>query len=356
MNRIEMKEKARIMKKVGHLRQIVDAVPVTYREGRADGMSAWQIRNGPLQFTVMKDKCLDIAELSYRGINFSFLSKPGLQGRNHYDTNGEEAQRSIMGGMLFTCGLENICSVYRKEEKEYPLHGRIRTTPAEHAGASVAWEEDCCKITVSGEIREAELFGENLVLRRTITTTWPGREIHIRDVVENQGYAVAAMMLLYHFNVGYPLLDEGAKILIPALHTVPRDKEAAVQLDCMDHMEAPVDCEPEAVFLHELREDPEGIGRAAVINEELGMGLCLEFERKNLPYFMEWKSRASGDYVVGLEPANSSVYGRAYHEKQQDLHMLQPFESETLNLTLRILEGEELDEIQRKMQNNVVKR
>lgn len=347
MNRTDMTEKSRLMKKVGNLHQVIDVVPVTYRDGRADRMSAWQIKNGPLQFTVMKDKCLDIAELSYRGINFSFLSKPGLQGRNHYDTNGEEALRSIMGGMLFTCGLENICAVYRKDGKEYPMHGRIRTTPAEHAGVSVAWDEDGCTITVSGEMREAELFGENLVLKRTITTTWPGKEIRIRDVVENQGYQETPMMLLYHFNAGYPLLDEGAKIIIPSVKTVPRDADAAAQLDCWDRMEAPVDGEPEAVFLHELKEGKDGTAYAAVINERLGLGICLEFERKNLPHFMQWKSRASGDYVVGLEPANSSVYGRGFHEEQGDLHMLGPFESETMNLTLRILEGEELDEIQR---------
>ena len=61
---------------------------------------------------------------------------------------------------------------------------------------------------------------------------------------------------------------------------------------------------------------------------------------------MEWKSRASGDYVVGLEPSNSSVYRRGFHEKQGDLHMLDPFESETMNLTLKILEGQELYELQ----------
>ena len=126
-----------------------------------------------------------------------------------------------------------------------------------------------------------------------------------------------------------------------------RDADAAAQLDCWDRMEARVDGEPEAVFLHELKEGKDGTAYAAVINERLGLGLCLEFERKNLPYFMQWKSRASGDYVVGLEPANSSVYGRGFHEEQGDLHMMGPFESETMNLTLRILEGEELDEIQR---------
>ena len=55
-------------------------------------------------------------------------------------------------------------------------------------------------------------------------------------------------------------------------------------------------------------------------------------------YAVEIKSQ--GDYVVGLEPANSSVYGRGFHEEQGDLHMLGPFESETMNLTLRILEGD----------------
>ena len=49
---------------------------------------------------------------------------------------------------------------------------------------------------------------------------------------------------------------------------------------------------------------------------------------------MEWKSLASGDYVVGLEPANSSVYGRAYHEE--------PFAREKNRLVITILEGEEL--------------
>ena len=163
-------------------------------------MKAWQIKNGPLNFTVMKDKALDLAELSYKGINMSFLSKPGLQGRNHYDTNGQEAQRSIMGGMMFTCGLENICAPYTAQGKDYPMHGRIRTTPAEHTGARTWWEGDSYLMSVQGEMREAELFGENMVLKRKITTSWPGKEILIEDTIENQGFREEPAMLLYHFN------------------------------------------------------------------------------------------------------------------------------------------------------------
>ncbi len=337
-----------VLRKVGHMHQLADVVPVTFGDGRAQGMEGWMVRNGALQFTVMKDKCLDLAEVSYRGANINFLSKPGLQGRNHYDTNGQEAQRSIMGGMLFTCGLENICPPYHTADKDYPMHGRIRTTPAEHTGVTTRWTEDGYEMSIHGEMREAELFGENMVLRRTITTCYPNNEIKICDVVENQGFRPEPMMLLYHFNVGYPLLDEGTEIILPTRKVTPRDAVAAQHVDAWDHMEAPIDNEPEYVFLHELEEDEDGNTFAAVLNEKLGLGLCITFAKKNLPYFMQWKSLASGDYVLGLEPANSSVYGRAYHEAQGDLHHLEPFQSETMELTLRILEPDAFDAIRKK--------
>ena len=343
-------DRQEMLRKVGSLQQTADVRKVTYADGRAKGMEAWQVKNGPLQFTVMKDKCLDLAELSYKGINLNFLSKPGLQGRNHYDTNGDEAQRSIMGGMMFTCGLENICAPY-EGEKNYPMHGRIRTTPAEHTGVHTGWEGDTYCMKIRGEMREAELFGENLLMEREITTRFPGKEITIRDTIENQGFREEPAMLLYHFNVGYPLLDEGARIVLPTRKVTPRDEAAAPHTDSYHIMEAPIDNEPEYVFLHDLAADEEGKTFAAVINEKLGLGIQLSFYKKNLPYFMQWKSLASGDYVIGLEPANSSVYGRKYHEERGDLHTIAPFEKEVRQLTITILEGEELAAVIEKAEN-----
>ncbi len=109
----------------GSMQQLVHVRPVTYDEGRAGGMKAYDVKNGALRFTVTADKCLDISEASFLGHNISFLAKPGLMGRAHYDTNGEEALRSIMGGLLFTCGLENICAPCRLNGREYPMHGKI---------------------------------------------------------------------------------------------------------------------------------------------------------------------------------------------------------------------------------------
>ena len=87
---------------------------VTCEEGRSTGLRMFDVKNECLQYQVMCDKCLDVAGFSYKGINMNFLSKPGLQGRNHYDTNGQEALRSIMGGLFFTAGMENICAPYKK--------------------------------------------------------------------------------------------------------------------------------------------------------------------------------------------------------------------------------------------------
>ena len=45
----------------------------------------------------------------------------------------------------------------------------------------------------------------------------------------------------------------------------------------------------------------------------------------------------SGDYVLGLEPSNSSVYGRKYHEKEGTMHRIAPFATETYRLRFTIL-------------------
>lgn len=338
-----MDGKKKLLSMVGSMQQLMYVRPVTYEEGRARGMRAFEVKNGLLKFSVMADKCMDLTDVSFGGYNISFLAKPGLMGRNHYDTNGAEAQRSIMGGMLFTCGLENICAPCNIEGRDYPMHGRIRTTPAENTGAAVGWEGGDYIAAISGTMREAELFGENLVLRRRITTRYGQNRICIEDEISNEGFRTEPMMLLYHINAGYPLLCEDSEIVIPTKRVIPRDETAALHAGNWNRMELPKDNEPEYVYLHEMAADPEGNTFAAIINKELGIGMKIEYNLKELPYFMQWKSIASGDYVVGLEPANSSVYGRPYHIKEHSLHQMEPFAVERKRIVLSFLTGQQLD-------------
>ena len=342
-----MADKKELLRLVGNMQQLAYVRPITFEEGRARGMRAFEVKNGALKFSVMADKCLDLTDVSFGGHNVSFLAKPGLMGRNHFDTNGAEALRSIMGGMLFTCGLENICAPCRVDGKDYPMHGRIRTTPGEQVGADARWAGSDYVMTISGTMREAELFGENLSLRRTITTCYGKNRICIEDEITNEGFGREPMMLLYHINVGYPLLCEDSEILIPTRKVTPRDDAAAVNTAYWNRMEPPKDNEPEYVFLHEMAADPEGNTFAAVLNRKLGIGLRVDYNVRELPYFMQWKSIASGDYVIGLEPANSSVYGKVYHLEKNSLHEMEPFATEHKKIVLTFLSGGELDAVRR---------
>ena len=330
-----------LMSHVGSMQQVAYVRPVTYSEGRSRNLRAVQIKNGCLSLTALSDKCLDVSEVSYKGINLNFLSKPGLQGLGHYDTNGEEAVRSIMGGFFFTSGVESICAPCTIDGVDYPMHGRMRSTPGEHIGTDACWEGEDYVLTAKAEMREAALFGENMVLRRTIRTVYGSKTFTVTDEFENQSFREEPLMLLYHINMGYPFLDENTKLYIPSGKAVPRDAEAEGHEKEYDSMEAPKDNEPEYVFIHDLKTDADGNAKVIVVNEPLELGLELSYNTKNLPYFMEWKSIASGDYVIGLEPANSSVYGRPWHEKNHTVHKVAPFTKETNCLTFRILDGKQ---------------
>lgn len=336
-----MSKKQDLMKHIGTMQQLAYVRPVTYMEGRSTGLKAFEVKNGCMNYQILADKCLDVCELTYKGINMNFLSKPGLQGRNHYDTNGEEAIRSIMGGLFFTSGLENICAPCNIDGVDYPMHGRIRTTPGEHLSADAYWEKDEYHLTVKGEMREAALFGENMVLRREISSVYGSKSFTVTDEIENESYREEPLMILYHINMGYPFLDENTKLYIPTRSVTARDKDGEGHEAEYDVMDTPKDNEPEYVFIHDLKTDENGDTEVLVVNRPLGLGLKISYNVKYLSYFMEWKSTASGDYVIGLEPANSSVYGRPYHEEQNSVHKLAPFAKETNVLTFTVLDGEE---------------
>lgn len=331
MNKIDL------LKLTGTMQQLAYTRECTVHEGRANGLRAVEVKNDDLKYLVMADKCLDVAALEYKGVNISFTSKPGLNGRNQFDTHGEEALRSIMGGLFFTCGLQNICGPCETDGVEYPMHGRIRTTPAEHLCSDAYWDGDDYVLEVKGEMRESHLFGSNLVLRRTVRSVFGSGRIDIIDEVENQTPEKADLMLMYHCNFGYPFLQPGTRLVLPSKAVRGREEWSQDHLDCWHTMGKPIDGEVEYVYLHDLAEDENGNSFAALVNDQLGFGIRLDFDRKVQPHFMEWMSVRSGDYVIGLEPSNSSVYGRKYHEAQGTMHCIEPFAKETYRLSFTIL-------------------
>lgn len=333
--------KSELLDRVGSIEAIANVRRTVLEDGRSRGMQVYEVVCGRLRFTVFIDKCMDIGELYYDGIPLHFLARPGIMG-NQYWYDGPNAARSIMGGMLFTCGLSNVGPAQQVTGGVQPQHGFIRSAPAVQHGARGYWEGDEYYIELFGESREAALFGENLVLRRRITVRLGDDSVHIHDQIENEGCAEAPLMLMYHCNAGYPLLDQNSRLVMAPTSTACRDEVAKQGMAQESPLVfgAPVNGYAEQVFYHQLQQN-EGRCRASLINPDKQLAFTVDFDSKELPYLIHWKCRASGDYVTGIEPSNCHPEGIHKERENGTLRVLAPHEAIETDLRLSLCAGSE---------------
>ncbi|NEW85573.1 MAG: DUF4432 family protein, partial [Mariniphaga sp.] len=98
--------KREMLKYAGDFSQLFGIKEYTLAGGKAKGVKAFDIKTGSgLEFTVLSDRCLDIAGLSFKGINCSYISKTGIVSPEFYDESGIGFLRSFNAGFLTTCGL-----------------------------------------------------------------------------------------------------------------------------------------------------------------------------------------------------------------------------------------------------------
>lgn len=329
--------KAELLDKLGNLGTLAGIRQIEYCDGFSRGLRAYEVVNGPIRFTAYIDKCLDIGEFYYNGMPMHYHARPGVMNGTWFN-DGENAPRSIMCGMLFTCGLSNVGPIQAMPDgKTQPQHGYIRNTPAEHCGARTYWEGDDYILELTGTMRESSLFGTNLVLRRTITTKLGEATVSIRDEICNESSTGdVPCMLMYHCNAGFPLLDADSRLHIDALETDVRDEVAAkglAQEPCTVFGQPIVGYE-EQVFYHRLKKDGDGWCHATMENPGRKVALTVSFDSTSLPYLIHWKCRDAGNYVTGIEPSNCHPEGVHSERQRGTLRLLAPHESFTTALTL----------------------
>lgn len=315
-----------LLKFCGNIEQIASITKATL----TNGIKTVSVKTGGgLEYTILPSRCLDIASLSFKGVNISFLSKNGIVYQN--DNN---FLHYMAGGMLFTCGLKNVGSSCEEKGEMHPTHGRIGITPAQNFYARGYWKNDDYILEAYGEMKETALFGSNLVLKRKITSKLGENSITIMDELENNSPYEEEFMFLYHFNFGFPFLDEDTKIIFPQNHCVARDEKAQKGINEIVNIDLPKDSYHEQVFFCNLKPDEDGMVRIEIINKRLGIKAVLEYEKENLPNFTQWKSLKSTDYALGLEPCNCSVFGRVLEKGNGTIKKLKPFEKKSFNLNL----------------------
>ena len=368
-----------LLARIGNTSQVCGVERVTLADGREQGVEALLFDTGSgFSFTALPGRGMDISRAAYNGLSLCWRSAVGQVGPSYFERAGFGWLRSFFGGLLTTCGLTDVgdpcvdpdlgrdswqaaireaaagrCDTAVEEIRRAMLadqvnatgiHGRISNTPAERVSVSCEWEGDDCVISASGTVREANSFGEDLSLRRTICSKLGERKLSVHDVVVNEGYEPTPHMILYHLNAGFPVLDADSRLILPTRQVIPRDAEAEQGRDAYAGFGPPTPGFQEQVFYHDLAGDSDGKTCAAIVNERIadGLGLYVRFSLRQLPRFVQWKMLGERTYVVGLEPANCWVGGRSSERKRGTLQILEPGESRNYDLEIGVLVGSEI--------------
>ncbi len=271
-----------------------------YMDGKAKGIDVLHVYNGKLDFYVLLDRAMDIFRLSYLGMPISYISKNGLVNPHLTLTGSYDFLSSFDGGFLYTCGLDNIGAPDLHEGRPVVQHGSFSYLPAENVSTETSWVGEEYHLTIKGKMVFSSLFGHKLVVYRTIKVQYLGSDLEVSDQIVNEGYVPDSFMMMYHTNIGYPLLNENSQLWLDVNKT---QGQGDADVEHYGTFLSPLPGEKEQCFLHTLN---PGWGKKAVLNQER-LSLELWFDAAEQPYLFQWKSMASADYVLGLEPVTTPM-------------------------------------------------
>jgi hypothetical protein len=332
-----------VLEHVGDVSQVAGLRRLEVAEGRGKGVGLVECWTGSgLRFAVALDRAMDIPFASIGGVPLCWHGPPGLVAPAFYEPEGTNWLWTFAGGLLATCGLVHAGHPSDIPSEPHGLHGRIGAIPAESVSLDSRWEGDDYVMRIRGTCREARVFGPHLTLERTITTRLGERSFLIEDVVTNHAHAAQAHMMLYHFNIGWPIVDSGSRLCLRAAKVEPFDEQARRD----PAWDTFIDPQPNRVEgVHFITPTPDERGRitAALVNRSLhgghGLGVYLRYAAAALPCFVEWRMMGQGHYVVGMEPCNCFIHPRSTLAASGALPRLAPGESRRYAVEIGVVSG-----------------
>src|SRR5690606_22916889 len=174
---------------------------------------AWVNTGAGLRYKVVIDRGLDIVDAFYNAHSLAWISHTGVVAPNAAEYHGVEWLHGFGGGLLTTCGLDHVGGPESDEYGDRGLHSQFSRLPA--TIESIIQPDPAAgrlDMQITGIIKQSRPLGPQLVLRRTISGRLGEPTVRVHDEVVNQGNTPAPHMLLYHMNLGWPLVDEGVDI------------------------------------------------------------------------------------------------------------------------------------------------
>lgn len=333
--------KREYLARVGDVGQCFGIRAVELASGKATMIRGYDVDPASgLRFTVSESKGMDLFDLSYKGVRFSFVTKAGYSSPWISEERGMGYLNNLGAGFLYTAGLSNVGGPVEDGGFYHNVHGNLKNIPAQNVCWEQLWDGDDCTLRIAGDVRDSAFFGRNLLMHRELTARVGEKRFFIRDTFENQGFDSEQIMLLYHMNLGYPVLDEGTRLLAPVLADEPQSEHTRLNDADYARMIAPIDNNTEYLHALTLGSDADGRTACAAYNDKLGLGLYVRYNVDWLKYLVEWKCMSSGDYALGMLPSTCRPSGRVANRENGDLRKLAPFERFENLLEIGILEGD----------------
>jgi hypothetical protein len=309
----------------------------TLHGGLREGVEVVEVDNGALSFTVLPTRGMGLWDGNYRGLPLGWRAP--VHGPVH-PRHVNLAERGGIGWLsgfdewMCRCGLawngppgEDVHTdkAGHSRRELLSLHGRIANQPAHFLEVRVSVDAPH-ELTVIGQVQEGGLFFPHLQLTASVTTAPGSNRLVLHDVVENLGASPGEMQLLYHCNLGAPLLEAGSRVLVPVRELAPRDVRAAEGLPNWDTYGPPVAGFAEQVYYMDTLGDSAGRTLALLYNRAGDRGLAIRFNRKELPCFSLWRNSGALEdgYVTGLEPATNYPNLRTFERQQGRVILLPP--------------------------------
>ncbi|MEP6631506.1 MAG: DUF4432 family protein [Lapillicoccus sp.] len=287
---------------------------------------------GGLSLRLRPDRGLDVGAVWWRGTPLAWSSRVGEVAGRPTDAP-QDWIRAFGGGLVTTCGLQNV----GRPVEGYGQHGAFSSTPASEVTVTRTVVGDELELVVTGLVEEVDALDTFVECRRTVTTRTGPVRLTVTDVVTNRGAVEVAAPMLYHVNLGAPVWSPGARLEVPGrADTVPRDDDARAALADWTAAPAPEPGGRERVFEHlfDAAVDDVSERRVRVVNPDLGVAVTVAWDASTLPRLHQWVHPRSGVYVLGIEPANCSVLGRAADREAGRLPVLAAGASRTTSLTI----------------------
>lgn len=244
--------------------------------------------------------------------------------------------------LLVRCGLQSFGAPDFGKDGEllFPLHGRVGNLPARNLQISV--DEEHSMLELTADVHETRFLQFNLRLQVKYILSMGEPSIRIQDKVRNAGDTPSTCQLLYHINVGQPILAEGCQASVAAERCVARNAHAASDIATWRTYKGPTPGYAEQVYFFAGKPDSEGWSQALLENNAKDVGFAVHYKTETLPYFTQWKNTVGENdgYVTGLEPGTGFPNPRSFEEEQGRLVKLAAGEEREFDLKLELLKGE----------------